>query len=205
MNEKLTCVFCGMEAKVEHISGQDAYQVECPCGKYISSQFVEHEFAAMDDVDKQAISKFITQFRDKDEIPELHKLQGTGELEKIIETYKSGYILFHQEYTVVGGEERAFIRLKSLSPVALNKRLKFGITGRREQYDFDQLRDALSKMYFKKGDILNLFVVNTETERKQDFGMDISSDWPKGLAADKITSRRASLEITSYLKNIGIL
>jgi hypothetical protein len=204
MSEMSICIFCGREAVVEHRSGQDAYQVECPCGKYISSQFVEHVFVEMEDIDRQAVSNFIKQCREMNEIPELHKLQETGELEKIIEKYKSAYILFHQEYTVVGGEERAFIKLKSLSPVAINQRLKFGITGKKEQYDFDQLRNVLSKMYFKKGAKLYLFVINTETEEKQDFGVDISIDWPKGLAADKITTRPGSFEITSHLKKIGI-
>lgn len=205
MSETSTCIFCGGEAEVESISIHDAYQVECPCGKYISSEYVEQDFKDMDDIDRQAVSNFIKQCRGKNEIPELHILQGTGELEKIIEKYKLVYILFHLEYTVVGGEERAFIHLKSLSPVAINQRLKFGIPGQKEQYDFDQLRDVISKGYFKRGDKLYLFVVNTETEEKQDFGINISIDWPEGLAEDKNIHIPASVEITSYLKKIGIL
>jgi len=205
MNEKSICIFCGGEALVKSISGQDAYQVECPCGIYHLSQFLEQAFKDMGDIDRQAISDFIKkQCHEKNKIPELHKLYGTGELEKIIEKHKSAYIIFHSEYTVLGGEERAFIKLKSLSPVTINQRLKFGITGNKEQYDFDQLRDVISKGYFKRGDKLYLFVINKETEEKQDFGVDISIDWPKGLAADKITTRPGSFEITSHLKKIGI-
>jgi len=205
MSEKSTCIFCGEEAVVESISGKDAYRIECPCGRYISAQFVEQDFKDMGDIDRQAVSNFIKQCRGKNEIPELHILQGTGELEKIIEKYKLVYIRFQLEYTVVGGEERAVIHLKALSPVAINQRLKFGITGNKEQYDFDQLRDVISKRYFKRGGKLCLFLVNTETEEKQDFGEDISIDWPKGLAENKITRRPGNFEITSYLKNIGIL
>ena len=89
MNEKSTCIFCGGEAVVESISGQDAYRVECPCGRYISSEFVDPEFEAMDDEDKQAVSDFIKDCHEKNEIPELHILHGTGELRRIIEEYKS--------------------------------------------------------------------------------------------------------------------
>lgn len=118
---------------------------------------------------------------------------------------KQVYILFDIEYTVVNDEERAFIRLKSLSPRMINQKLKFGIVGKKEHYNFDQLREIVSESYFKRGDILYLFVVNQESGEKQNFGITISKDWPKNLAANKITTRRASHEITSHLENIGIL
>jgi len=90
MSEKSTCIFCGNEAVVESISGQDAYRVECSsCGIYDSSEFVDPEFEVMDDEDKQAVSDFIKDCHEKNEIPELHKLQGTVELVKIIEEYKN--------------------------------------------------------------------------------------------------------------------
>ena len=117
---------------------------------------------------------------------------------------KTVHILFKIEYTVVKGEERAFIRLKSLSP-AIDERLKFGIVGKEEHYSFDQLREVVSKSYFKREDILYLFVVNEETGKKQNFGIRISEDWPEDLAANKITIAPASYEITLYLENIGIL
>jgi stalled ribosome rescue protein Dom34 len=88
MTEMSTCIFCGEEAVVESVSIHDAYQVECPCGKYISSEYVEQDFKDMDDTDRQAVSDFIKQCRVKNEIPELHILQGTGELKKIIEKMK---------------------------------------------------------------------------------------------------------------------
>jgi len=90
MNETSICVFCGREAAVESISGQDAYHVECPCGRYISSEFVELEFEGRDDEDKQAVSDFIRRCHERNEVPELNILHGTGELEKIIESYRSG-------------------------------------------------------------------------------------------------------------------
>lgn len=89
MNEKSTCIFCGGEAIVESISGQDVYRVECPCGRYISSEFIDPEFERMDDEEKQAVSDFIKDCHEKNAIPELHKLQETGELDKIIEEYKN--------------------------------------------------------------------------------------------------------------------
>jgi Zn ribbon nucleic-acid-binding protein len=89
MSEKSTCIFCGNETTVESISGQDAYRVEClSCGIYDSSEFIDSEFKEMNDEDKQAVSDFIKDCHEKNEIPELHKLQGTGELAKIIEEYK---------------------------------------------------------------------------------------------------------------------
>jgi hypothetical protein len=89
MSEKSTCIFCGKEATIESISRQDAYRVECPCGIYHLSEFVDPEFEEMDDEDKQAVSDFIKDCHEKNEIPELHKLQETGELDKIIEKYKN--------------------------------------------------------------------------------------------------------------------
>lgn len=126
-------------------------------------------------------------------------------LKREVEMEKSIYILFNIEYTVVNDEERAFIHLKSLSPESINQKLKFRIMGKEEHYSFDQLREVVSKSYFKRGDMLNLFVVNQETGEEQNFGIKISKDWPKDLAANKITARQASHEITSYLENIGIL
>lgn len=58
VSEKSTCIFCGGEAIVESISGQDAYRVECPCGIYDLSEYVEAEFEGMDGEDKQAVSNF---------------------------------------------------------------------------------------------------------------------------------------------------
>ena len=43
---------------MESISGQDAYRVECPCGIYDLSEYVEAEFEGMDGEDKQAVSNF---------------------------------------------------------------------------------------------------------------------------------------------------
>jgi hypothetical protein len=88
MSEKSTCIFCGGEAIVEALSGQDAYQVKCPCGTYRSSKFIDPEFEDMDDEKKQAVTDFIKDCHKKREIPQLHKLQGTGELKWIIEDYK---------------------------------------------------------------------------------------------------------------------
>jgi hypothetical protein len=87
MNEKSICVFCGGEAEVESISGQDAYQIECPCGKYISSEFVELEFRERDEEDKKAVSDFIRRSHEMSEVPKINILHGTGELERIIESY----------------------------------------------------------------------------------------------------------------------
>ena len=89
MNESSTCIFCGDEAEVESISGQDAYRVECPCGIYHSSEFVELEFRERDDEDKKAVSDFIRRSHEMSEVPKINILHGTGELERIIESYIS--------------------------------------------------------------------------------------------------------------------
>ena len=68
---------------------------------------------------------------------------------KIKEETKRICMLFEIKYTVVKGKERAFIRLKSLSHT-INQKLKFGIVGKEEQYSFDQLKEVLSKSFFKK-------------------------------------------------------
>lgn len=117
---------------------------------------------------------------------------------------KSVHILFSTKYTVVKGEERGCIHLKSVSP-AINKNLKFGIVGKEKHFSFEQLREKISKLYFKRGDILYLFIINQKTGERQNFGINISKKWPKGLAADKIVIRPASVEITEYLENIGVL
>ena len=117
---------------------------------------------------------------------------------------QSVYILFNMVHTKVKGEKRGFIDLKSLSP-EINQKLKFGYVGDEEHYSFDQLRERVEKIYYKRGDTLFLFVVNTETGEKQKFGIDLSKDWPEGIAGDKLFRAHASFEITSYLENIGIL
>ena len=117
---------------------------------------------------------------------------------------KSVHILFAIWYTVVKGEDRGCIHLKSVSP-AINKNLKFGIVGKEEHFSFERLREKISKLYFKRGDILYLFIINQKTRKRQNFGINISKKWPKSLAADKIAIRPASMEITSYLEKIGIL
>jgi len=60
-------------------------------------------------------------------------------------------------------------------------------------------------LYFKRGDKLHLFVINQDTGKKQIFGINISKNWPSDLAANKITARPVSYEITSHLEKIGIL
>lgn len=100
-----------------------------------------------------------------------------------------------------GDEEIAKIYSMALSPVAIEKRLKFSRVGKDDQYSFDQLRDVLSEITIKKGDVLPLSVINPETGEKQDFRLNISKDWPDGLVGE----REVSYEITSALKKIGIL
>jgi len=80
MSEKSTCIFCGGEAIVEAISKEDAYRVKCPCGTYDFSEDSEEAYKGMDDEDKQAVSDYIKDCNEKDEIPELHKLFGTDKL-----------------------------------------------------------------------------------------------------------------------------
>ncbi len=90
MNEKLTCIFCGGEAVEEDIPGprKDAYRIKCPCGIYDFSDYVEMDFKGMDDEDKQAVSDYIKDCHEKNEIPELHKLHGTDKFNWLIGDYK---------------------------------------------------------------------------------------------------------------------
>jgi hypothetical protein len=88
MNEKSTCIFCGGEAIVEDISGEDAYRIKCSCGTYGFSEDSEEGYKGMDDEDKQAVSDYIKDCNEKDDIPELHKLFGTDELNWHIANYK---------------------------------------------------------------------------------------------------------------------
>ena len=84
MNEKSTCIFCGGEAIVEDITGEDAYRVKCPCGVYEFSDHVELDFKGMDDEDKQAVSDYIKDCNEKEDVPELHKLHGTDKFNWLI-------------------------------------------------------------------------------------------------------------------------
>ena len=90
MNEKSTCIFCGGEAIVEDIPGprQDAYRIECPCGTYDFSDDSKEGYEGMDEEYKQAVSDYIKDCNEKEDIPELHKLFGTDELNWHIANYK---------------------------------------------------------------------------------------------------------------------
>lgn len=118
---------------------------------------------------------------------------------------KSVHILSTIEYRVIKGEEGVIIRLNFLSP-AIKQKLKFGIEGKEQQYSFDELAEVLSKSYVKRGDILELFVVKQKNGDKQNFEINVSVNWPEGLAGDKVKMVPGKkYEITQYLKNIGIL
>lgn len=114
------------------------------------------------------------------------------------------YITLRTIYATVKDEGMAIVVFMSLSPKTINQRLKFGIISREEQASFDELREYFKDSCFKRGDKLGLFFVNQETGQKQNFWLDISKDWPKGLAEDTDIQRRESYEITSYLESIGI-
>ena len=88
MSEKSTCIFCRGEAIREDITGEDAYRVKCPCGTYDFSEDSEEAYKGMDDEDKQAVSDYIKDCHEKNEIPELHKLHGTDKFNWLIGDYK---------------------------------------------------------------------------------------------------------------------
>ncbi len=90
MNENPTCIFCQKEATEAAIPGptQDAYRIECPCGTYDFSEAVEEDYKRMNNEDKQAVSGYIRDCNEKNEIPELHKLFGTNKLNWHIANYK---------------------------------------------------------------------------------------------------------------------
>ena len=81
-------MFCKGEATEEDIPGEDAYRVKCPCGTYDFSEDSEEAYKGMDDEDKQAVSDYIKDCNEKDEIPKLHELHGTNELNWHIENNK---------------------------------------------------------------------------------------------------------------------
>lgn len=118
------------------------------------------------------------------------------------------YILFQIRYLVIKGQERGFIDLKGLSPETISQKLKFRIIerGEKQSYDFDQLEERLKEYYFTR-EILGmaLSVVNKETDEESKFAINISKDWPEGLAEDKIIDRQGYIEITKYLEQIGII
>lgn len=120
---------------------------------------------------------------------------------------KSVYILFEIHYTIIKGRERGYIHLKSLSPKIINQKLKFTILKEEKQsYNFDQLAEKLKFYYFTRKQFeIVLSVINQETSKEQQFGIDISKLWPEGLAEDKIIVSRTYIEITKCLEEIGIL
>ena len=118
---------------------------------------------------------------------------------------EKAYITLRATYSTFKDVGIAIVLFMSLSPETINQRLKFGIIGKEEQCSFDELREYLNMSCFKKGDKLGLFVVNKETGQKQNFWLDISKDWPEGLAENISTQKRESYEITSHLKSIGVL
>ncbi len=91
MSQESTCIFCKGVATREDIPGptQDAYRVKCSsCGTYDFSDAVEEDYKGKDEEYKQAVSDYIKECDEKNEIPELHKLFGTDEINWHIENNK---------------------------------------------------------------------------------------------------------------------
>lgn len=111
------------------------------------------------------------------------------------------YIILRLYLPTRGVVERAMIYSMALSPGKFEEKLIFGMAGKDDQYSFGQLRDVLSEITIEKGDVLPLSVINPETGDKKNINLDSSKGWP--YRQDVGIETR--IEITSALKNIGIL
>jgi len=111
-------------------------------------------------------------------------------------------IVYRIEFETSIGEDRAGIRL--ISEPIISKKIKYGIRGDNNYYTFEELKEKFKKLYFKKGDVLRLFVVNNENNQRQDFGINISEGWPHNLTEDTTITRVDTVDISTYLKKIGI-
>lgn len=118
--------------------------------------------------------------------------------------------LFHPP----GREDIAKIHLIELSPPTFNGRVKYGITGHDEEHSFDELQKDLKieeengqihKYSIKRGQTLGLFLVNTETKKKQIFGIKVSKGWPEYTTGGSPIRRSEYIDITPHLQKIGIL
>ena len=106
------------------------------------------------------------------------------------------------EYRTLRGENRAGIKL--ISEPIISKKIKYGIMGDNNYYTFEELKEKFKKLYFKKGDVLRLFVVNDENNQRKYFGINISEGWPHNLTEDTNIKKVYTVDISTYLKKIGI-
>ena len=111
-------------------------------------------------------------------------------------------IVYRIEFETLRGEDRAGIRL--ISEPIISERIKYGVRGDKNYYSFEELKEKVSKLYFKPGSVLYLFVVNNENNQKQNFGINISKGWPHNLTEDTIITRVDTVDTSTYLKKIGI-
>jgi len=114
-------------------------------------------------------------------------------------------IVYRIEYKASIGEERAGITgIRLISEPIISKKIKYGVMEDNNYYTFEELKEKVKKLYFKPGDVLHLFVVNDENNQRQDFKINISERWPHNLTEDTNIAKFGTVDISTYLKKIGI-
>jgi len=126
-----------------------------------------------------------------------------GKMDKKLNRNKIDYQI---EYGTLRSENRARITgIKLLSEPIISKKIKYGIKGDNNYYTFEELKEIVPKVPLKPGSVLRLFVFNDENKQRQDFGINISEGWPHNLTEDTNITRRGTVDISTYLKKIGII
>lgn len=115
----------------------------------------------------------------------------------------STIMTFNLTYMMVQREEIVFVKLTSCPQVGEN--IKWSFLGDPQRYSFAQFREMLSQTPYKRGIPLKFYIVDEAAGKLEGIGIDISKDWPLGLAEDRIIARQGFIDISEQLSKLNLL
>ena len=94
------------------------------------------------------------------------------------------------------------VQIKSIPP--FGGKLKWTMLHDSLHYDYEKFRKMLSQSFFKKGDMLELHIVNEEIGQLEPIRINPEEIWPSGLTGGHVLDTRYSVNISKQMEKLRL-
>jgi len=105
----------------------------------------------------------------------------------------------------MGTPKNEIVSVKLKAIPLLTEKAKWTMLGDSQHYAYEEFREMLSKSVFKKGSLLELYIVNKEIGQLEPIRINLTEIWPSGLTGGNVVDTIYTVNISKQMEKLGFL
>ncbi|MCW4042873.1 MAG: helix-turn-helix domain-containing protein [Candidatus Bathyarchaeota archaeon] len=108
-------------------------------------------------------------------------------------------------FTFMGTPKNEIVSVKLKAIPLLTEKAKWTMLGDSQHYAYEKFKEMLSISVFKKGSLLELYIVNKEIGQLEPIRINLTEIWPSGLTGGNVVDTIYTVNISKQMEKLGFL